>query len=366
MTLMRLVVAGVILSAIVSAQAPANRSQLAGTITTVDAGANKLTLKSDKGEDVTVTTTARTLLLKMPPGETDPKKGEKITLGGLAAGDRAVVVPAAESTDPKSMDARAVLVMSKSDVASLQQRDVDDWKKRGTTGNVTTIDAAAKSVTIKAGSRSFTVKPSDKTAFFRYAPDSARFSDAKPSSFAEIKDGDQMRVLGNKSEDGATILAEKIVSGSFRQIAATISAVDPAKGELTVKDLASKATLTIKVVSDTTMKKLPEQMAAMLARRYSPAAQQGAGGGAGGGRGMGGGRGGDVGQMLDNLPPLPLADLKKGDAIMVSTTQGTDAAHATGIMLLAGVEPLLTASPNATRDLMSGWSLGGGGGEGGQ
>lgn len=365
MILMRLAVAGVILSAILSAQAPANRSQVAGTITAVDAGGNKLTLKSDKGEDVTVTTTARTLLLKMPPGETDPKKGAKITLGGLAAGDRAVVVPATDSTDPKNMDARAVLVMSKSDVASLQQRDVDDWKKRGTTGNVTGIDASAKTVTIKAGSRTFTVKPSDKTTFFRYAPDSAHFSDAKPSSFAEIKDGDQMRVLGNRSEDGATILAEKIVSGSFRQIAATISAVDPAKGELTVKDLASKATMTIKIVPDTTMKKLPEQMAAMLARRYSPAAQQGAGGG-GGGRGPGGGRGGDVGQMLDNLPPLPLADLKKGDAIMVSTTQGTDATHATGIMLLAGVEPLLTASPNATRDLMSGWSLGGGGGEGGQ
>jgi hypothetical protein len=28
------------------------------------------------------------------------------------------------------------------------------------------------------------------------------------------------------------------------------------------------------------------------------------------------------------------------------------------------VEPLLTASPQATRDIMSGWNLGGGGGEG--
>lgn len=84
----------------------------------------------------------------------------------------------------------------------------------------------------------------------------------------------------------------------------------------------------------------------------------------GGGRGFGGGRGGDIGQMLDNLPALPLAELKKGDAIMVSTTQGADATHATAIMLLAGVEPLLTASPTATRDIMSGWNLGGGGGEG--
>jgi hypothetical protein len=80
---------------------------------------------------------------------------------------------------------------------------------------------------------------------------------------------------------------------------------------------------------------------------------------------MGGGRG-DIGQMLDALPPLPLADLKAGDAIMVSTTQGTDPGRVTAITLLAGVEPLLTASPNATRDIMSGWNLGGGGGDTGQ
>ena len=358
----------------------ANRTQVAGTITSVDADGNKISLKSDKNEDVTAATSPRTLVLKMPPGETDPKKGTKIALSDVSAGDRAVIV-APQSADPKSLSATAVLVMSKSDVASLQQKDIEDWKRRGTTGNVTAIDPATKTVTIKAGSRTLTAKPSEKTTYFRYAPDSARFADAKPAAFEDMKVGDQMRVLGNRAEDG-TILAEKIVSGTFRQIAATISAIDPAKGEIMVKDLAvknSKDLLTLKIVSDTTMKKLPDTMAAMLARRYAPGAQQqaagagagpgagpGAGGGRGfgGGRGMGGGRGGDIGQMLDGLPALPLSDLKKGDAIMVSTTQGADAVHATAIMLLAGVEPLLTASPTATRDVMSGWNLGGGGGEG--
>jgi hypothetical protein len=361
----------VLLGLPVAGQTPANnRTQVAGTISAVDAGAGKISLKSDKGEDVSVTTGARTLFLKMPPGETDAKKGTKITLGDVAAGDRAVVV-GPQSTDPKALTATAVLVMSKSDVASLQQKDVDDWKKRGTTGNVTAIDATSKSVTIKAGSRTFKVTPSEKTTFFRYAPDSAQFADAKPGAFEDIKVGDQMRVLGNKTEDGGSILAEKVVSGSFRQIAATISTVDPAKGEITVKDLAnknSKDLLTIKIVPTSTMKKLPDTMAAMLARRYAPGAQQQqqpAGGGAPGGPGRGmGGRGGDIGQMLDNLPLFSIADLKKGDAVMVSTTQGSDATHATVIMLLAGVEPLLTASPNATRDIMGGWNLGGGGGEG--
>jgi len=343
----------------VAGQAP--RAQLSGTITATNVDAKQLTLKSDKGDEVTVATTDTTLLLRIPPGETDPKKGAKIALSTLSPGDRAVVIGRTPS-DPKNWTATAVLVMSKSDVAGLQQKDQEDWKKRGTTGTVTAIDPAGKSVSIKSGARTFTVNPSEKTTFHRYSLDSARFSDAKPSNFAGIQMGDQLRVLGNKSNDGTTIEAEKIVSGSFRQIAATITSINAQSGELTVKDLATKKPLTIKVDADSAMRKLPETAARMLARRYAPGAQaeQPPVGAPAGGRGGRGG-GGDVGQMLDNLPAMPISELKPGDAIMVSTTQGTDPGRVTAITLLAGVEPLLTASPTATRDIMSGWNLGGGG-----
>jgi hypothetical protein len=366
---------GAAVSAGAQTPAPANRSQLSGTVTSVNADAKSLALKSDKGDDVAVTTSDRTLILRIPPGETDPKKGTKIALSTLSAGDRAVIIGPTPA-DPKTWTATAVLVMSKTDVASLQQKDQDDWKKRGTTGTVTAIDPSAKTITIKSGSRTFNVQPTDKTTFNRYSLDSARFSDAKPSAFADVKAGDQLRVLGNKTADGAGIDAEKIVSGSFRQIAATITAINAATGELTVKDLSTKKPLTIKVEADSTMRRLPEQAARMLASRYSAAGQTaevpgrgappaaGAGGAPGRGGRMGGGRGGDVGQMLDNLPAMPISELKPGDAIMVSTTQGTDPGRVTAISLLAGVEPLLTASPTATRDIMSGWNLGGGGDSG--
>lgn len=357
-------------------QPPAARSQVAGSVTTVDAPNNQVIVKTDKGEAVTIATTEKTLVLHMPPGETDPKKGSKMLLSGLAPGDRVVAIIRQTAPDGKTMQASSLIVRTKSDIAELQQKDQDDWKKRGATGTVTAIDAGAKTATIKVGPRTITVQPSDKTEFHRYSLDSARFADAKPSNFSEIAVGDQMRVLGDKNEDGTVIKAEKVISGSFRQIAATITAVDPATGELKVKDLATKKPLTIRVTADSAMKKLPDQLAAMLARRYGQAAQAGQGGGqrggggggdaAGRGQGRGMGRGGDVGQMLDQLPPMPLADLKAGDAIMVSTTQGTDPGRVTAITLLAGVEPLLTASPNATRDIMGGWNLGGGGGDTGQ
>jgi hypothetical protein len=66
--------------------------------------------------------------------------------------------------------------------------------------------------------------------------------------------------------------------------------------------------------------------------------------------------------MLDHAPAITLADLKAGDAIMVKTTAGKGSGPGTAVMLIAGVEPILTAAPNATRDIMSGWNLGGGGG----
>jgi hypothetical protein len=62
--------------------------------------------------------------------------------------------------------------------------------------------------------------------------------------------------------------------------------------------------------------------------------------------------------MLDRLPTRPLSELKPGDAIMLSTTTGTDPPKVAAVMPLAGVEPLVTASPTAARDIMSGWSLG--------
>jgi hypothetical protein len=141
-----------------------------------------------------------------------------------------------------------------------------------------------------------------------------------------------------------------------------------------VKDLATKKPLTVKVDSDSTLKKLDPQMAAMLARRYGVGRTQDAApaGGRGGewqgrgGEGRGGRGGGDIGGLLDRLPAIQISDLKTGDAVMVSTTMGSDPSRVTLIMLLAGVEPILTAAPNSTRDIMAGWNLGGGGAAEGQ
>jgi hypothetical protein len=289
-----------------------------------------------------------------------------MTVGELAAGDRVVAYYKGAAGD-KAVQATSLVVRTSADLDEIAKQELADWRKRGTVGTVTATDPAAKTITLKVGSKIVTVTASDKTEYHRYSLDSAKPADAKVSSLAEIKVGDQAHVLGNRNEDGTATTAESIYAGTFRQLAATIVSINAATGEMQVKDLAAKKPppLTIRVDSDSTMKKLDAQTAASLARRYGAGrGQDQAGAGAGSGApGRGGRGGGDVGQMLDRLPAMPLSELKAGDAVMVSTTMGSDPTHVTVIMLLAGVEPLLTAAPNATRDMMSGW-LSGGGGEG--
>jgi hypothetical protein len=58
--------------------------------------------------------------------------------------------------------------------------------------------------------------------------------------------------------------------------------------------------------------------------------------------------------MLNRAPAIQLADLKKGDAVMLVSTEGTTNVNA--ITLLAGVEPLLQ-SREASQNLLSSWSM---------
>jgi len=69
------------------------------------------------------------------------------------------------------------------------------------------------------------------------------------------------------------------------------------------------------------------------------------------------GGGVDFQDMLERMPPLTLAELKPGDAIMLSATNGTDPASVTAINLLAGVEPLLTAAPEGGQQIFGTWNF---------
>jgi len=273
-----------------------------------------------------------------------------------------------------------------------------DWQKRGLGGLVSGVDAATGTVTISVtgfgGKKTVAVHASKSTVVRRYAPDSTRFEDAKSSVLAQIQPGDQLRARGERSADGTEFTADEIVTGSFRNLAGTVNSVDPSAGTLTIQDVLSKKPVQVKITSDSQLHQLPAEMAQRIAARVkaamaaamppgtpgaatapassgqnaqggAPASSPSGGTGAGGtGGGMGGGMraGGspDFQQMLSRMPAVTLADLHKGDAIMVVATQGSPSNASTAITLLSGVEPILQAAPNGSQAMMlTPWSLGG-------
>jgi hypothetical protein len=335
-----------------------------GEVTEINAGDKKLTVKTDAGSSVVIPLDEKTRFSKIAPGEKDPKKATESALAEVKTGDR--VLARNRKLDSGSLGpATTVLVMTKEELAERNEKTQEEWQKNGLMGTVTLVNPATKEVTIKligTDPKQVVIEPADKVNVRRYAADSVKFADAKPSTMAEIHTADTVRVLGKKSEDGSRIEPEEIVYGTFIRQAGTITAINAAGGTVTIKDLATKKPVVVKINSATVMKKLPEQMAQGLAR-----IQQARSGG-GGGRGEGaqpanfpgrgadgaGGRGGgmrfDPARALERAPVITIADLKNGDALMISSSSGSDASTVTAITLVAGVEPLLTAAPTRSQD----------------
>ena len=358
-----------------------------GAIKTISG--NAITLAPDSGPEVSVTVQPNARILRIAPGEKDLKNATPIQLQELQVGDR-VRVRGQASGDGASIAALEIIVIPHTDLDARHDQERQDWQKRGLGGLVSAVDSATGTVTISVASlgskKSITIQTSKNTTFRRYAPDSVKFDEAKASTLQEVQPGDQLRARGDRSPDGSQLTAEEIVTGAFRNVAGLVNSVDASAGTITVQDLLSKKPVEVKISSESQLHKLPPEMAQRIAMRLkasmppgtpgaaassnsgaAPAAGSGAqsgppSGGTNSGGGGTGGRGGtpDFQQMLSRMPAVTLADLKKGDAVLIVTTQGTATSGGTAITLLSGVEPILQAAPNGSQAMMlAPWSLGG-------
>jgi hypothetical protein len=345
-------------------------SNFPGTVISIDG--NTLTVKSDAGAAHRVEVPSTAALKRIAPGEKDLSKAGTIQFSDLAVGDRALV-----KLDPNAPagteQALRIVVVKQEDVAQKQQKEREDWQRQGVGGLVKSVDAASGIILLSSGTgataKTVAVHVNKATLLKRYAPASVRFDQALPAPIDAIHAGDQLRARGTKNAEGTEIVAEEIVSGSFRNIAGTVVSLDAAGSMLVVKDLATKKQVTIHITAEAQMRRLPDRMAQALATRLK-GQSMGNGGAQGGnapphyagatGPQSGAPGGGDPQQILNRAPAIRLADLQKGEAVMLVATDG--ATEVTAITLLAGVEPLLEA-PDASKNLLSNWSLGSGGAE---
>ena len=402
-----------------TAAAGATSSRVVGTITSASAGV--LVVKTDAGAERKVTVPDGIKIQRVAPGEKDLSQAAVIQFSELSIGDRVLVRLAAEPSNESSngssggsVTAISIIAIPHADLAQKQQKEREEWGRNGVGGLVKSIDAGTGVVVVTSGAgatqKTITLHTTPATVLKRYAADSVDFDQAKAAPIESIQPGDQLRARGSKSADGLQVEAQEIVSGSFRNISGTIASVNVAASTVVLKDLASKQNVTVHVGTEVQMRKLPEDMAKQLANmtgsgtapggpgaagsgrpqgiaaggppgdaNRGPAPGQAAGpsqgeamtrpGGAGNGRSNNSGdagvaRRGDLQSVLNRAPQIHLADLQKGDAVMLVSTQGTSDVKA--ITLLAGVEPLLQAPASTQNMLLSNWNMSSGGAEAAQ
>ena len=375
------------------AQAASNAARPVGTIKSISG--NNIVLTTDNSGDVNVVVQDAARLVRVEPGQKDLKEAVPIALKDLLPGDR-ILVRGQLGGDGKTVMATAVIAMKKASIAEKQAHEREEWRQ-GTAGLVSSVDRAADSIVIAqpgvGEKKTVTIHLSKDTVVRRYAADSIKFDDAKPATLEQIKTGDQLRARGTRSADGSELTAAEIVSGTFRNIAGTISSIDASANTITLQDLVTKKPVTVRVTADSQVRKLAPPMAQRIAARLRgaaadsqtpggavaanssagqaqrPASTQATGSGenGSGGQGRGAGGGGDFQQALNRMPAATLSDFQKGDAVMIVATEGGSNGDPAVITMLGGVEPILQAAPNSSASsILSPWSLseGPGGGAG--
>lgn len=354
------------------------QTRFLGAITAING--NTLTVKTSAGEEHTFQVPDSASIRRIEPGQTSLTNAATIPLSDLALGDRLLVLLNANSTGG-TPQATEIVAIKHEDVVKRQEQESQAWSQ-GVGGLVESVDPATGTIVLKAGSglttKTVTVKTAPSTVLKRYAPASVSYADAKPAPIADIHSGDELLARGTKNADGTEIAAQEVVSGSFRNISGLISSIDASNHTIAVKDLLTKKDVTIDITPAAQMRRLPEHMAQFLAARLKGEAPGAGGGGRGNARpqGSGGGNGGgamrregpEMGQgargemnpqqILSRAPAITFSELKKGEAVMLVSTQ--DADTVTAITLVAGVEPLLEAP--ASQDLLSSWTMNSGSG----
>jgi hypothetical protein len=354
-----------------SAAPRAAQQHAIGEVTVVDHAANQITVKTDAGPTVSIPVNAQTVYRRMPAGQTSLDKAETITQLDVKVGDRVLIPGGASLTGGAA--ARQVIVMARAAVAARRDQQREDWRTRGVNGRVLSIDAAKKEITIDSRSRdsaqTLTIVAGDNVRIRRYAPGSLRPDDAIAGTFADIRVGDQLRALGNREE--FRVNAEEIISGTVSRTLGTLEKVDASRNEVVVKDSQSGKSMVIALLPTTTLRRVPadfaetlrrgqqrrgngengenlteaqraaqrEQRAARRRERESPGAGATPPAGGQNANARPGGR--NPQQVFESFPVITAAELKKGDAVMVTGTGTTDASRVMAATLITGNAEIL-------------------------
>jgi hypothetical protein len=324
------------LKGIVSGQSRAGQERVMGEVIAVDGANKQVTMKTTKGETLTVRVAETTTYGRVPPGATSMSEAVPTSLGEIGGGDRMLVI-GEFSENRQSITARQVLVISRGELAKKFEMDRERWRQRGISGSVVSVDAEGKSLKAQVrapeGGQTLTLVFKQAAQFRHYATDSVAYKDTTPSSFDQIKAGDLFRALGDKSDSAASYSVEEILFGTFRAIPGSVVAIDAGAGEVKVNEFVGQQTITVFTGKETYTRRLSNELATALARSVEKGAAQNQV---------------DTNQanlnfqrQIDQMPPVSFSELKAGDMVLLISPAGEKQPRVLAIALIAGVEPVL-------------------------
>ncbi len=295
-----------------------------------EARPGRLSLRTDAGVLVALDTTDSTVVLRSQPGATSLEHAAPLALEEVAVGDR-ILARGSYSPDRSALVVLRLVVMKKEDVQARLERERADWRRRGVSGVITDLDRSAQQFGVRLRSAGnappvfLVVGTAGRSITYRrYAPHSARFSDARPSRFEELAVGDQVRMLGERGADGRGFAADEIVSGAFRTLRGTVLGVDPVLGEIQVRLRNGEARTVVVVVGPEVR---PRRMPAA-----SPPESPGRTG---------------VDDVTERWPETSVAEIAIGEEMAVLASRTENDAKVRAIALVAGL--LSPAAPERDR-----------------
>jgi sRNA-binding protein len=334
------------------------QQNLIGEVTSIDLNSGKIVILTDAKTSVTVTVNEKTAFRRVAPGQTSLAGAEQIKMTDIKPGDR-VLVPGGVTNDQTAV--RQVIVMARAAITA--QRDEEAEKRRARTfgGRITALNLEKKEITIQTRGRdaveALTVEAAGKAKLLRYAPDSLKPSDAVAGSFADLRVGDQIRVLGDRSPDGTRVTAEEIISGSIARSVGSISEINTTRGEIVVKNAQTGQSTTVLIGKNTTLRRITPDVAQTLKERFErrrerrnqrtsansnqqSTAQTSPQPNRERRRNRNTGErqtGSNPRQLFENLPAVTIAELKKGDAVLITATSaGGNNSQMTAVSIITG------------------------------
>lgn len=341
------------------------QQNLIGDVTAIDINLGKITIKSQTSTSMLVTINDKTAFRRIPPGQTSLVNAEQITVADIKVGDR-VLVPGGVVNEETPV--RQIIVMAREAINAQRDQERENRRARTLNGRITAINPEKKEITIQSRGRAadaetITIAASGNVKFLRYAPDSLKISDAQSGSFNDLRVGDQIRTIGDRNADGSRVTAEEIVSGSITRNVGSIVEVNVARGEVIVKSGQTGQTMTVVIGKNTTIRRITPDVAETLKQRAnqradrrrertnqqpttSTTAQQPQGqqterrnrreNRSVNGEGQQGQGNRGLQQPFENLPAVSIAELKKGDAVLITGMGTVDNLRMTAVSIVTG------------------------------